>query len=295
MNNVFTPGRSTGNLAWRKTKERIFYFVCFFATVVGVFVLAVLLYRIWRDGAGRLSMEFLQNFPSRFAQRAGIKSALYGTIWVIGLTGLIAVPIGVAAAVYLEEFAKKTRLTAFIQTNIANLAGVPSIVYGLLGLALFVRWLALGRSVLAGALTMSLLILPTVIIATQEALRAVPNSLREASFGLGATPWQTIRNQVLPAAFSGIMTGVILSISRAMGETAPLITIGALTYVAFVPQGPRDGFTVLPIQIFNWSSRPQAAFHEAAAAAIIVLLAVLLLMNSVAIVLRHRQRKRQTG
>lgn len=294
MNRNPSASRLAGNLGRRKQQERAFYFLCLAATIVGVLMLGLLLFGILRDGAGRLNWQFLQDFPSRFADRAGIKSALYGTLWVITLTGLIAVPVGVAAAVYLEEFAKKTRLTAFIQMNIANLAGVPSIVYGLLGLALFVRWLALGRSVLAGALTMSLLILPTVIIATQEALRAVPSSLREASYGLGATPWQTIRHQVLPAAFSGIMTGVILSISRAMGETAPLITIGALTYVAFVPQGLHDGFTVLPIQIFNWASRPQKEFHTAAAAAIIILLVVLFVMNSVAILLRYRARKQPT-
>ena len=280
------------NLARRKRIERVFATLCLLATVIGILMLALLLYGVIRDGIGRLNAEFFQSFPSRFPSRAGIKSALYGTLWVITLTGLIAVPIGVAAAVYLEEYARKNRLTAFIQTNIANLAGVPSVVYGLLGLAFFVRWLSLGRSILAGALTMSLLILPTVIIATQEALRAVPSSLREASYGLGATQWQTIRHQVLPAAFGGIMTGIILSLSRAIGETAPLITIGALAFVPFVPRSPQDSFTVLSIQIFNWSSRPQPAFHEVAAAAILVLLTVLLFMNSIAIFLRQRHRRK---
>ncbi len=293
MSTTRSPLRPTGNLARRRRAERIFYFVCLAATLMGIFLLGLLLYSILRDGADRLSLRFLQEFPSRFAERAGIKSALYGTLWVIGLTGLMTVPVGVAAAVYLEEYAPKHPVTSFIQMNIANLAGVPSVVYGLLGLALFVRLFGFGRSVIAGAATMSLLILPTVIIATQEALRAVPFSLREASFGLGATQWQTIRFQVLPAAFSGIMTGIILALSRAMGETAPLITIGALTYIAFVPRGPTDSFTALPIQIFNWVSRPQPAFHEAAAAAIIVLLAVLLVMNSLAVYLRHRQRQRR--
>ena len=288
---VPAPAR-TSNLAARKRKERVFAALCLAATATGVLLLALLLYGVLRDGIGRLDWAFVQAFPSRFARRAGIKAALYGTLWVISLTGLIAVPVGVAAAIYLEEYAAKNRLNAFIQTNIANLAGVPSVVYGLLGLALFVRSLALGRSVLAGALTMALLILPTVIIATQEALRAVPGSIREASFGLGATRWQTIRFQVVPAAFGGIMTGIILSLSRAIGETAPLITIGALTFVAFVPRGPRDSFTALPIQIFNWTSRPQQAFHENAAAAILVLLAVLLVMNSLAVFLRQRQRRR---
>jgi phosphate transport system permease protein len=281
----------TGNLRRRKKLERIFFAVCCAATALGILLLGLLLYGIARDGLSRLSLDFLRSFPSRFPDQAGIKSALYGTVWVISLTGLIAVPVGVAAAIYLEEFAPKHPVTAFIQMNIANLAGVPSIVYGLLGLAVFVRWFALGRSVMAGALTMSLLILPTVIIATQEALRAVPRSLREASLGLGATRWETIRYQVLPAAFSGIMTGIILSLSRAMGETAPLITIGALTYIAFIPRGPLDGFTALPIQIFNWASRPQSEFHNVAAAGILVLLAVLLAMNSIAIYLRYRQRR----
>lgn len=282
---------SIPNLPRRKFAEHVFFVVCLAATLVGIVMLGMLLYSIVRDGWSSLSLRFLENFPSRFPQRAGVKSALFGTIWVIGLTAIIAVPVGVAAAIYLEEFARKNRLTAFIQINISNLAGVPSVVYGLLGLALFVRSLALGRSVLAGALTMSLLILPTVIIATQEAIRAVPNSLREASLGLGATRWQTVRDQVLPVAFPGIMTGVILAISRAIGETAPLITIGAFTFVAFVPSGIHDSFTVLPIQIFHWASRPQEAFQKLAAAAIIVLLVVLLLMNSVAIYLRYRQRR----
>lgn len=281
------------NLARRRGRERVFYAICLSATIVSVLLLVLLLYGILRDGASRLSLEFLQSFPSRFAKKAGIKSALYGTLWVISLTGLITVPIGVAAAIYLEEYAPRNRITSFIQMNIANLAGVPSIVYGLLGLAVFVRMLGLGRSVIAGALTLSLLILPTVIIATQEALRAVPSSLREASFGLGATRWQTIRLQVLPAAFGGIMTGIILSLSRAMGESAPLITIGAMAYIAFIPRGPNDSFTALPIQIFNWASRPQSDFHAAAAAGILVLLVVLLAMNSIAVVLRHRQQKRR--
>jgi phosphate transport system permease protein len=292
MSNTPTPPLQIANLPQRRLLERVFFIVSLAATLFSVVLLGALLYGILRDGTGRLSWEFLQSFPSRFPERAGVKSALYGSVWVMSLTIVISVPIGIAAAIHLEEFAAKNRLNAFIQMNIANLAGVPSIVYGLLGLALFVRWLALGRSVLAGALTLSLLILPTVIIATQEALRAVPSSLRDASYGMGATAWQTVRYQVLPVAFPGILTGVILSISRAMGETAPLITIGALTYVAFVPRGVMDGFTALPIQIFNWSSRPQEAFHATAAAGIIVLLGVLFAMNSVALILRYRSRKR---
>jgi phosphate transport system permease protein len=279
---------AAAHLAGRHRRDRVFVLLCQAATVIGVLLLAALLYGILRDGLGRLSLDFLRNPPSRFAGRAGIMPALYGSLWVVTLTGLVSVPVGVAAAIYLEEYAPKNRLTAFIQTNIANLAGVPSIVYGLLGLAVFVRFLGLQRSITAGALTLALLVLPTVIIATQEALRAVPRSLREASFGLGATQWQTIRFQVLRSAMGGILTGVILSLSRAIGETAPLITIGAASYIAFAPRNLSDSFTVLPVQIFNWAARPQEEFRATAAAAIIVLLAVLLTLNSIALVLRNR-------
>jgi phosphate transport system permease protein len=212
----------------------------------------------------------------------------------MGLVALIAFPLGVAAAVYLEEYAARSWVQSVIQTNIANLAGVPSIVYGILGLAVFVRWmfaLTGGRSVLSGALTISLLVLPVIIIAGQEAIRAVPGSIREASYGLGATRWQTVRHHVLPNALPGIMTGTILALSRAIGETAPLIMMGALTFIAFVPEGPRDAFTVLPIQIFNWASRPQDEFRNLAAAAIIVLLVLLLSMNALAIWLRNKYQK----
>lgn len=278
----------------RKVKDRIFGFVCLFAVLIGVFLLCVLLWSVWRDGGARLNMEFLKDVPSRFPEKSGIYAALMGSVWVIVLTGLIAVPVGVAAAIYLEEFnLKRNRMTQFIQLNIANLAGVPSIVYGLLGLALFVRWWALDRSVLSGALTMSLLILPMLITVSQESLKAVPRSLREASFALGATQWQTIRRQVLPSASAGIFTGIILSLSRAMGETAPLMMIGAVSYIAFAPAKLSDSFTVLPMQIYNWSSQPKRGFHEAAAAAIIVLLAVLLLLNAAAIFLRYRAQKRR--
>lgn len=282
----------SGHRRWRAAKERAFAIVCLVSAALGVVLLAALLYGIVRDGAGRLNWDFVQSFPSRIPSRAGIKAALVGTLWLIGLTALFSVPIGVAAAIYLEEFAKKNRINAFIQLNILNLAGVPSIVYALLGLAFFVRWMELGRSLLAGSLTLGLLILPVIIVTTQEALRAVPSSLREGSLALGATRWQTTVKQVLPASAPGIMTGIILSLSRAMGETAPLVTIGALVYVAFLPNGPRDEFTALPIQIFNWTSRPQPAFHEAAAAGILVLLIVLLTMNFGAIWIRNRfQRK----
>jgi phosphate transport system permease protein len=275
----------------RRLWGHVFVWVCFAATSLAVLLLAVLLIDILRQGAGRLSLGFLDSFPSRFPERAGIKSALYGTVWTVGFTGLLSFPLGVGAAIYLEEYAPRNLLTRVIQTNIANLAGVPSIVYGVLGLAVFVRAMALGRSVVAGAATLALLILPVVIISSQEAIRAVPPSIREAGLGVGATQWQTLQRLVLPIAFPGILTGMILALSRAIGETAPLIMIGALTFIAFTPNTPLDEFTVLPIQIFNWAARPQAGFHELAAAGIIVLLAALLSMNALAIILRNKLRK----
>jgi phosphate transport system permease protein len=241
---------------------------------------------------GWIDWQFLTEFPSRFPEKAGIKSALWGTVWLISFTALISIPVGVAAAIYLEEYAATTRVSRFIEINIANLAGVPSIVYGILGLAIFVRWFALGRSVLAGSMTMSLLVLPVIIMASREAIRSVPSSIRHAAFALGATRWQTVRHHVLPSATPGILTGVILAMSRAIGETAPLIMIGALTYVAFVPEGPSDPFTALPIQIFNWVSRPQKEFHFLAAAGIVVLLIVLLAMNAAAIAIRQRSQRK---
>ena len=262
------------------------------ATITGIVVLAVLLVDIWRDGSGALSWDFLQRFPSRFATRAGIKPALYGSLWTLVLTALIAFPVGVGTAIWLEEYAPNNRFTRIVQMNIANLAGVPSIVYGLLGLALFVRLAAMGRSVLAGAFTLALLILPVIIIASQEAIKAVPSSIRLGAYALGATRWETIRHHVLPLALPGVMTGTILALSRAVGEAAPLILIGALAFVPFVPDGPLDEFTVIPIQIFNWVSRPQEQFHELAAAASIVLLIALLTLNAAAIVLRNRYTKR---
>lgn len=273
----------------RGLKDALFTNLCLVATLAGIALLAVLLYSVFRDGSQRLSWEFLTSYPSRFPERSGIKSALFGSLWVVVLTGLIAVPTGIAAAIYLEEFQRRRNwLTELIQVNISNLAGVPSIVYGLLGLAVFVRWMALDRSVISGALTMALLILPMLITVSQEALKAVPDSYREGSLALGATQWQTIYRQVLPAALPGILTGVILSLSRALGETAPLILIGAVSFVRFVPENLGSSFTVLPIQIFNWTSQPQRGFQEAAAAGIIVLLVVLLSLNAAAIILRQR-------
>ena len=260
------------------------------ATLIGLLALAVLLADVLLDGLGRVSWDFLTGLPSRRAENAGIFPALTGTVWVVALTAVLAVPIGVGAAVYLEEYGDRGWWARLIEINIANLAGVPSVVYGLLGLGLFVRTLGFGRSVLAGAATLALLVLPVVILSSREALRAVPLSLREASCALGATRWQTVRHQVLPAALPGMLTGTILALSRAVGEAAPLIAIGALTYVPFAPDGIRSPFTVLPIQVFNWVSRPQAAFLENAAAGIIVLLVLLLAMNGLAAWLRDRYR-----
>jgi phosphate transport system permease protein len=288
-------GRPDPGLVRRRRIGRIFHITCFAATAVGVVFLVVLLIDVLIDGLTWLTPTFFTEFPSRIPARAGVKSALYGTVWLMALVALVTFPLGVAAAIWLEEYAGKNWVQTVIQTNIGNLAGVPSIVYGILGLAVFVRWMFAvtgGRSVISGALTLSLLVLPILIIAAQEAIRAVPNSIREASYGLGATKWQTVRHHVLPNALPGILTGTILALSRAIGETAPLIMIGALTFVAFVPESVFDPFTALPIQIFNWVSRPQAGFHVNAAAGILVLLAVLLAMNSVAIVLRNKFQRR---
>lgn len=284
---------SSDRLRRRHATTRCFRLLCAAVAWGGIVILAVLLFHVTREGIRWLDLQFLTEFPSRFPEQAGIKSALWGTVWLITLTAGISIPVGVAAAIYLEEFSPKNRLSQLIEVNIGNLAGVPSIVYGILGLVLFVRFLALGRSVLAGSLTMTLLILPVIIIAAREALRAVPDSIRHAAFALGATRWQAVRAQVLPVALPGILTGVILALSRAIGETAPLVMIGALTYVAFVPEGPMDAFTALPIQIFNWASRPQENFHQLAAAGIIVLLVTLLLMNATAVWIR--QRAERTG
>ena len=278
--------------AWNQSAEWALQAAGLIVTVLGLAVLAVLLVDVAIDGLGRLSWQFLTSFPSRRPEAAGIYSALVGSVFVIGLTALIAIPIGIGAAIYLEEYAKRSRWSRVIEINIANLAGVPSIIYGLLGLALFVRALSFGRSVLAGAATLALLVLPVVILATREALRAVSPSLREASYALGATQWQTIWHQVLPVAVPGILTGLILALSRAVGETAPLIMIGALTYVPFAPDGIWSPFTVLPIQIFNWVSRPQAEFLRNAAGGIIVLLGLLLLMNGLAAWIRDRAQVR---
>ena len=263
------------------------------SVALGVLTLVVLVVDIVRDGSPRLNMDLLQRFPSSLPSRAGAQSAIFGTIWVISIVAATCIPIGVGAAVYLEEFAHKNRwYNRVIEVNIANLAAVPSIVYGILGLAFLVRGpLSLGQTVLAGGLTLSLLVLPVVIIASREAIRAVPSSIRLGSLALGATQMQTVRRQVLPAAVPGIATGSILALSRAIGEAAPLLLLGALTFITFNPEGLQSAFTVLPIQIFNWISRPQEEFRVLAAAAIVVLLVILLAMNSIAIWLRNRHQR----
>jgi len=281
-------GRPSPGDRRRRTLGTLFLLLCFAATSVGVVSLMVLLVDVLMDGVAQLDPEFLSSYASRFADRAGIRAPLFGTFWILLLTAVIAFPLSVGAAVYLEEYAPRNWITRIIQVNIANLAGVPSIVYGILGLAVFVRGMGLGRSLLSGALTLSILILPVIIMASQEAIRAVPDSIRQAAYGLGATRWQVTRRQVLPMALPGILTGTILALSRAVGETAPLIMIGALSFIAFTPQGVMDQFTVLPLQIYNWISRPGDDFHAIAAAAIIVLLVMLLAMNAVAILLRNR-------
>ncbi len=276
----------------QRRNETIFQMVAFAAVSISLVTLGALLFDALWDGLRRLDWQFLTSFPSRKPQNAGIYAALAGSFSVVGLTVLIAVPVGIAAAVYLEEFAKNNRFNRFIEINITNLAGVPSIIYGILGLELFVRAMHLGRSVLAGAMTLSLLVLPTIIIASREAIRTVPSSIRQAAYAVGATKWQATRDHVLPLAFPGVLTGVILAISRAIGETAPLIMLGALTYVAFLPKDIMSPFTVLPIQIFNWVSRPQKGFADCAAAGIVVLLVVTMTLNALAIILRnYYQRK----
>ena len=272
----------------RQLYNTIFRYFGLFCTFLGLVMLLVFIVDILFDGLHRLSGEFLTNLPSRKPEESGIYTAWTGTIWVMVVTAVISLPIGIAAGLYMEEYSSKNFINKLLEINIANLAGVPSIIYGLLGLEIFSRMMNLGPSVLAGSLTLALLILPIIIVATRESLKAVPFSVREGAYALGSTKWQAIYYQVLPASFGGIMTGVILAISRAIGETAPLIAIGALTYVPFAPKSIFDEFTVLPIQIFNWVSRPQAGFTTNAAGAIIILLAITLAINALAIYLRNR-------
>ena len=289
---AFVSEQENRNLQNRHRKAKIFARVCAAITWASVLLLAVLLYQVCVEGLGWLDWQFLSSGASRFPVRAGIKVALVGTLYLIVLIALISIPVGISAALYLEEFAGKGRMSRLIELNISNLSGVPSIVYGILGLAIFVRFFALERSLISGALTMSLLILPTIIIAGREAIRTVPMSIRYAALSLGATRWQTTWSHVLPAAFPGIMTGVILALSRAIGETAPLIMIGATAFIASPPRGLGDSYTALPILIYDWIRRPQQDFHQLAAAGIIVLLLVLLLMNATAIYIRSRTERR---
>lgn len=294
------PTKLTGNhdkellhIKRRRLKNSMFHGMLFASTGFAIVVLLMLLYQVFTAAAGWLDWQFITSLPSRFPKKAGIATALMGSIWVMGITAAIAFPIGVGTAVYLEEYtSSKFWFNRMVQLNIANLAGVPSIVYGILGLTVFVRLLGFGRSILAGALTLALLILPVIIVASQEAIKSVPNSLRQGSYALGVSKWQTITGVVLPYAMPGILTGTILAISRAMGEAAPLIMVGAAGYIAFMPKTVMDAFTVLPIQIFNWTSRPQADFQHIAAAGILVLMALLLTANGIAIVLRNKYQNR---
>ena len=280
------------NISYNRNIDSIFKYLGISCTLFGIVMLLIFIGNILTDGVQRIDWSFLTNLPSRKAENAGILTAWTGTAWILGLTSIFSIPIGVAAGIYLQEYGKKNRLARIVELNIANLAGVPSIIYGLLGLEIFVRVMNFGGSLLAGSLTLSLLILPVIIVATREALRAVPNSLREASYGMGATKWQTIWYQILPAASGGVVTGIILALSRAVGETAPLIVIGALAYVPFVAKSPMDEFTVLPIQIFNWVSRPQPEFLTNGAAAIIILLLLTFIMNGIAVYLRNKWQKK---
>lgn len=285
--------------------DKVFVIVGLCCMLIGVLTLAVLLIGLVHDGAGRLDWQFFTNFPSRRAAQAGILSAVVGSSLVMLITAATAIPLGIAAGVYLEEYARRNWVTDLIEVNVTNLAGVPSIVYGLLALGLFVYGLDFGQSILSAGLTLALMILPVIIVATREAIRAIPQAIREAAYALGATRWQTAYDHILPYSTGGILTGVIIGLARAIGETAPIITIGALTFIAFLPPAPVSGefpflsfewlkspFTVMPIQMFNWLSRPQAAFQENAAAAGIVLVVMTLMMNGAAIWLRLRYRKK---
>jgi phosphate transport system permease protein len=275
-----------------KFKDNLFKFFGIFCTFFGIALLFIFLGSIIQQGIARIDWDFLGNLPSRKAAKAGILTAWTGSLWIFGMTAIISIPLGVSAGIYLEEYGKKNWMSNILEINIANLAGVPSVIYGILGLEIFVRMSSLGGSVLAGAFTLSLLILPIIIVATREALKAVPDTLRQAAYGLGATKWQTIWKQVLPSSVGGISTGVILALSRAIGETAPLIVIGALAYVPFVATSPMDEFTVLPLQIFNWVSRPDPQFVINAAAGIIILLLITFTLNGIAVFLRHKWQKK---
>ena len=305
MSAVMTIEELRRGLSWRKNLDKVFVVVGLLILMSCLGLLALLFLDLVRDGASRFGWDFLTQFPSRKAERAGILSAWVGTSMIMLVTALVALPVGVAAAIYLEEYAPKNWFTGVIEINVTNLAGVPSIVYGLLALGLFVYKFGFGQSVLSAGLTLALLILPIIIVGTREALRAVPKAIREAAYGLGATRWEVTKDHVLPYSTGGILTGLILGLSRAIGETAPIITIGALSFIAFLPGSPvtsefpfvnfewlRSEFTAMPIQIFNWVSRPDQAFQQNAAAAAAILLAMTLAMNAVAIWIRYRFRKK---
>ncbi|MFE6167532.1 phosphate ABC transporter permease PstA [Viridibacillus arvi] len=280
--------RMNGRLVVNKLLKTVFLL----ATLFALATLGILVYRMFDQGWGYLSVDFISNFASRFPEKAGIKAALVGSIFLMLVVAPVSLFLGVGTAIYLEEYAKQNKINAFIRMNISNLAGVPSIVFGLLGLTIFVRSLALGKSILAAGLTMSLLILPVIIVAAQEAIRSVPKELREASYGMGATKWQTILKVVLPSAVPGILTGSILALSRAIGETAPLVVLGIPVIVHFLPDGILSEFTALPMQIFDWAKRPQEEFQYVAAAGILVLMTFLVILNSIAVLIRNKFQRR---
>ena len=287
-----TGGSFDPRLAFRKAVGTGFLALFILALLIGMAGLLILIIQVLIEGVPWLSWTLVSSYQSRFPEQAGVLAPLIGSLWLMALTAAFTVPVGVGAAVYLEEYAPKNRLTQLIEINISNLAGVPSIVYGLLGLAVFVQWMAMGRSLLAGGLTLSLLVLPIVILTSREAIRSVPQSYRQGAYALGSTQWEVTKKIVLPSAFPGILTGVILAMSRAIGEAAPILAITALVYVTFVPSNPLDRFTILPLQIFDWVGRPQEDFQSLAAAGIIILLAMLLSMNALAIFLRNKYQKR---
>ena len=290
--NNTTSGQLRPRRVFRRTIGGFVYAAFLLSVCVGIIGLMVLLYEVLTTGLPWLNWQFLTDYPSRHPEEAGLFSALMGTVWLMAMTAIFTVPVGVGAAIYLEEYAPRNLFTRIIEINVANLAGVPSIVYGLLGLALFVTWFELGRSILAGSMTLALLVLPIVILASREAIRAVPDSYRQAAYAMGADQWQVIKGVVLPSALPGILTGTILAMSRAIGEAAPVIAISALVYLTFIPSHPMERFTVLPIQIYNWVARPQDEFRGLAAAGIIVLLVILLSMNAIAVFLRNKYQIR---
>lgn len=283
------------NIKARKRKDKLFHVMVFLSTLIAVAVLGVLLADILSSGLKWITPEFFTNFTSRIPERAGILAGIMGSLWIIAITAVVAIPVGVGTAIYLEQYAKDSKFKSLIEINISNLAGVPSIVYGILGLGVFVTFFGFGRSILSGALTLALLILPVIIVSSQEAIKSVPREQIEAGYALGLSRWQIVTDVILPYAFPSIMTGNILALSRALGETAPLIMVGAVSFIAFTPKGVLDEFTVLPMQIYNWTSRPQESFQGLAAGAIIVLLVILFITNGISIVLRNKYENRLKG